>query len=620
MSTAEIDRLALTALRLLPDEPERAMRIWADAFARAAEAGPDAGLERPLLRLHVVQLNHEARYGDRDALGPRIVAAAEMAQEHGWVVEELLINLLLLFLGTLGTDHDEGLRDIQAIRELAEAHLEPIELSWLDLMAGHFRGYLHGWAEEQKRAYRALNRLFECPDAPAGLIANTKKNIGYSHLLVHNLDLARQYLEEAWRAYEPLPLTPRKVSACKAWAQCLVTLGDYRRADHVMAPVLAARHGVATPLYMASALLVAAEARIALGDAASASALLAEAQGLANASVEPAIHVHAAYVRALLLHERDDIAGAAAAGEAGCGLITTHTHEIAVHSCLALTARLQALAGSFRRAYELQVRLMDLRSELSNKAAEIRHIDLHVDHQTHLARMEIEHARRERTLAEAAEAAIVQKNLLLEQRLREVERLQESLRDLADRDALTGLFNRRYLAGALPGLLARKATQGSRVTLVLIDLDHFKAVNDRHGHQMGDRVLCGFAELLRETFRADALCCRYGGEEFCVLMTDTDDASARALVADLLERLAAITFAVGDRTLTGVGFSAGVASFEADAGVDMDLVFRRADQALYAAKNAGRRRISTFQEQAAAPAPTPGRTAGQATDAPRERA
>jgi two-component system cell cycle response regulator len=305
--------------------------------------------------------------------------------------------------------------------------------------------------------------------------------------------------------------------------------------------------------------------------------------------------VHAAYVRALLLSDLQDVSAAAAAGGAGCALITANTHEIAVQGCLDLTARLQARLGHFERAYGLQCKVMDMRRDLSRKSAEVRHIDLYVEHQTHVARMQTEYARRERGQAEAAEAAIAQKNLLLEQRLREVERLQESLRELADRDGLTGLYNRRYLGEALPGLVSMVARQRERIAVVLIDLDHFKAINDRHGHQMGDMVLAGFADLLRDGFRAHDLCCRYGGEEFCIVMADTDDIAAHERLDELQERLGERVFTDGERLLTRVGFSAGIVTFAADPRVDLDLVFRRADQALYAAKAAGRRRISTLE-------------------------
>jgi len=591
MSTAEIDRLALTALRLLPDEPARAMRVWDEAHALARAAS----LERPLFRLHVVRLNHQARFGDRAALPPLIEAALCEAAAHGWHAEALLLRLLEVFLLTLGTDHERGLRAVEAIRAQGAEALDAIELSWLDLMYGHFRGYLAGWAQEPEVTYRALNRLVGDADAPAGLVANTQKNIGYSHLLVGNVDLASIYLAEAWRRYQPLELTPRKVSAIRAWAQCLLGLDEPQRADEVLQPLLAARADIATPLYLASALLVAAEARLALGDRAGAAALLADAAANAGECAEPAIDVHVAYVRALMLAELHDAHSAAEAAEAGCALITSNAHEIAVHNCLDLAAKLQARVGNFERAYALQCRFVALRRDMAMKSAEVRHIDLHVDHQTQLARVEIEHARREQTLAEAAEAAIVQKNVLLEQRLREVERLQDSLRELANRDALTGLFNRRYLGEALPGLVSMVARQQERITVILIDLDHFKDVNDRYGHQMGDRVLKGFAELLLDGFRAHDLCCRYGGEEFCVVMADTDGAAARSRVEELLARLSERVFRSGDRQLTEVGFSAGVVSFLADVRMDLDQVLRRADQALYAAKDAGRRRVSSLE-------------------------
>ena len=594
MSAAELDHLALTALRLLPDEPERAMRLWDDAFARASEPGRD-DVARSLLRLRIVRMHHQARFGDRDSLGPRMLAAAAEARAHGWRVESLLVDLLEVFLATLGSNPDDGLGDVEAIRAEAEAHLDPIELSWMELMAGHFRGYKMGWAQEPERTYRALNRLVASPQAPPGLVANVQMNIGHSHLLVGNVDLASTYLQEAFRLYEPLPPTPRKLAAARAWAQCLMALDDARRADAVLQPVLASRAELASTMFLAGALLVAAEARVKLGDLDGARALLDEAAECADASTEPAVLVHVAYVRALVLAEQGDIPGAAEVGEAGCRLIPRNSHKLGVQSCLELTARLQARMGHFQRAYELQCHVVAMRQGLAKKSAEVRHVDLHVDHQTHLARLEMAHARRERAIAEAAEAAIAQKNQQLEQRLREVERLQESLRELADRDALTGLYNRRYLGEALPGLVSMASRRGDRIAVILIDLDHFKAVNDQHGHQMGDRVLEGFADLVRDGFRAHDLCCRYGGEEFCVVMTDTDDIAAHERVQELQERLGARVFTSGDGQLTRVGFSAGIVTFKADPRLDLDLVFRRADEALYAAKNGGRRQISALE-------------------------
>ena len=139
------------------------------------------------------------------------------------------------------------------------------------------------------------------------------------------------------------------------------------------------------------------------------------------------------------------------------------------------------------------------------------------------------------------------------------------------------------------------ARRGDRIVVILIDLDHFKAVNDLHGHHMGDHLLEGFADLVRDGFRAHDLGCRYGGEEFCVVMADTDDIAAHERVEELQERLGERVFRSGDKELTGVGFSAGIVTFRADPRMDLDVVFRRADQALYESKNAGRRRISALE-------------------------
>src|SRR5579862_1566646 len=125
MAPAEVDHLALTALRLLPDEPDRAMRLWDEAWSRAVAGG----LERAQLRLRIVRMHHQARFGDREALGSPMLAANAEARAHGWRVESLLVDLLEVFLATLRTNPDDGMGDVEAIRAEAEAHLDPIELS-----------------------------------------------------------------------------------------------------------------------------------------------------------------------------------------------------------------------------------------------------------------------------------------------------------------------------------------------------------------------------------------------------------------------------------------------------------------------------------------------------------
>lgn len=151
-------------------------------------------------------------------------------------------------------------------------------------------------------------------------------------------------------------------------------------------------------------------------------------------------------------------------------------------------------------------------------------------------------------------------------------------------DPLTGLPNRRHFAERFDAEVARVTRYGGSFTLALVDCDHFKDYNDRHGHPAGDDALRELGFLLREELRASDSVARLGGEEFAVLMVGTDPASA-AMVADRVrKRIADHTFGATDDTLT---VSIGVASAPQDARTP-DALFRLADQALYAAKGQGR--------------------------------
>jgi diguanylate cyclase (GGDEF)-like protein len=163
--------------------------------------------------------------------------------------------------------------------------------------------------------------------------------------------------------------------------------------------------------------------------------------------------------------------------------------------------------------------------------------------------------------------------------------LMESVQRLAATDGLTGIANRRAFEGTLERELARATRAAEYVSLVLVDLDHFKALNDSLGHQAGDRVLRDAAAALAAQCREFDTPARYGGEEFAVVLPGCGPEQAQ----DIAERL---RLAVGaTSSVTSVTASAGVATFPAHAG-DADSLVRAADEALYAAKRAGRDRTS----------------------------
>ena len=163
-------------------------------------------------------------------------------------------------------------------------------------------------------------------------------------------------------------------------------------------------------------------------------------------------------------------------------------------------------------------------------------------------------------------------------------------RELAERDPLTGLVNREASTAALDRFLTHAAQSGDPLALAVVDIDRFKAINDRHGHASGDLVLRGVADVLRTAFRTDDVVARWGGEEFVVGAYMMSAGGMLQRLEDALTRLQAEGVPGAGEAGAGVGFSAGVAERRA-AGEDLQHLYRAADEALYRAKSAGRGRV-----------------------------
>lgn len=175
--------------------------------------------------------------------------------------------------------------------------------------------------------------------------------------------------------------------------------------------------------------------------------------------------------------------------------------------------------------------------------------------------------------------------LLLFDRL---DHLHAKLRRLSYTDGLTGLANRRRAMEVLHNEVARQARTGQPLALVLIDADHFKQVNDQHGHDMGDKVLRALGKLLMSCVRSPTdVACRLGGEEFALILPDTRHEQVEAVCNRLREQLATQTFGEGDAAFK-VTLSMGVIE---GAGQDAEQLLQQADQQLYRAKSTGRDRI-----------------------------
>ncbi len=189
---------------------------------------------------------------------------------------------------------------------------------------------------------------------------------------------------------------------------------------------------------------------------------------------------------------------------------------------------------------------------------------------------------------------LVARSLTQIKRKRFNDRLRTSVRqtiELAVTDGLTGLSNRRYLDNHLKTLFNRAAARGRSLSVCITDIDRFKQVNDTYGHDVGDEVLKEFANRVRSTVRGADLACRYGGEEFVVVMPDTDAAVAAVIAERLRSLIENEPFVLRRSGVTlNITASLGIACNEQGAETPEQLL-KQADKALYEAKNGGRNRV-----------------------------
>ena len=183
-------------------------------------------------------------------------------------------------------------------------------------------------------------------------------------------------------------------------------------------------------------------------------------------------------------------------------------------------------------------------------------------------------------------------NPALHRQVEKIDDLQEKLREQAKRDSLTGLFNRRYLEGTMERELARCRREGAPLTMLMIDVDHFKMVNDDYGHQAGDDVLRVFGKLLLEHARTEDIVCRYGGEEFLLVLPKMPLDIALERAGQLLKIFQETTVPHGEKRIRTT-VSIGVATTQKHADAAEELL-KCADKALYQAKAEGRNRVVAF--------------------------
>lgn len=175
-------------------------------------------------------------------------------------------------------------------------------------------------------------------------------------------------------------------------------------------------------------------------------------------------------------------------------------------------------------------------------------------------------------------------------------KLRETLKQQSICDPLTGLYNRRYLEESLKTKLHEARRNSSYLSVIMLDVDYFKSFNDRFGHDAGDFVLQQVGEMLQKTFRADDVACRYGGEEFTLILSAATSTDSYRRAEQLRQQMKTMQLSYGDRVLGPITVSSGIATYPMH-GSTYDELLQRADLALYRAKQEGRDRTIAYNEK-----------------------
>jgi two-component system cell cycle response regulator len=331
-----------------------------------------------------------------------------------------------------------------------------------------------------------------------------------------------------------------------------------------------------------------AHASIVLLKLEEAEVLLNQAQQFALINDDHEEQMHAWLVRGMLDMAAGRTRAALTALENARSLLDTTRNPFYQQQIYKGLASIHAKLGKWQTAY-LHLEQYQSHVESSSKSArDSRLLIRHLETEMKDLKIERDSALAKQAAREADNQKLEDLNKELTHQIDHVNALQSSLQEQAIRDHLTGLYNRRYFETCLNTIL-HESSSPFLFTVVIVDLDLFKRVNDTYGHAFGDEVLIRFARLVEANLRGSDMLCRYGGEEFCMLLRDADGETAVYKVATIAAEYRTLVISHGAHTLTGCTFSAGVAEYPQH-GVTRNELLMRADTALYAAKMAGRNR------------------------------
>jgi diguanylate cyclase (GGDEF)-like protein len=580
-----VDRSA-AAVRSDPDE-SRALAEQALALL-AARPEPDL-----LVRAHILLCDYHA---ERDR------AAAE---RHAQQARALLpaARRQGLRAGLLGCEGEilEHAGDNARALALHEEAVDAAEAARDDeMLAGalFLRGYLRGVQGEFALGLSDLRRAFSLYERMA-MAAHRDTVVNAIAILYTRMGdhaQARHYYETSLKAQRAQGMKREQAVTQHNLGRVHEALGQWDEAQASYDDVLALGHELGYARAEAYALRGLASVANARGHPEEALRLLADAER--RTAPDERLRAQVLLQRGIALRQLERPAQAAVVLREAIAIFTRAESAPEASLAHAELARTLTDLGDWRAAYEAHARFKETSDRMLRRQLDQRFATLKIEFDTAAKERENalllrENAASERALAQERRAGRLQAvalalaallaSVLAAVALRH-RRASRRMRDLAMTDELTALPNRRHVLERLAALLARP---GTRCAVLIADLDHFKSINDRHGHLVGDEVLRAVALALRDGARDPVLLGRLGGEEFVAALPDAGVAEARLFGERLREAVAAIDLS---RWLPGRTLTISVGATASMPGDDVGSMLQRADDALYAAKAAGRDR------------------------------
>ena len=475
-----------------------------------------------------------------------------------------------------------------ALYPMAQQVLPQLDRFWLLNAIGAAHFFSDRMDDAIRFLYEALETLRGSERSPQH--STVMSNLAAALITVGDYPPARELAEAALAELENHNNGQLVLFARSNLAEALSGLGEHARAleltERMLADAPVAPRRAAQNHYMGiAAEVLARHGRVeeAARCAETAREILADFPGGYN-------EVHARWADAVVADAQDDRGRSLELLTVAAEAAERHRYLPGECKAWARLAERHAQAGDFEAAYDDSRKLLAAQTERLSHRASAKYYMLRVEHELGHARAERDRALLQRKETERLNAELERLNSDLQHKMIQVEALQAQLAVEAVHDPLTQLFNRRYLDSVMPGLLGAAERRGTSLALALVDLDHFKEVNDRHGHPAGDVVLREIGRVLPMALRPSDIVCRYGGEEFCIVLPDADGPGAEKVLSSLAARLRDLRVEWQGRTLGGFTFSAGVAVLRQHGRGFSDLL-SAADRAMYEAKEAGRNRI-----------------------------